>query len=149
MYRVFAAALVLVGALLLAPLPAQAQNWYRVWSGDQTRSYVDLDSLQVKGDLIVADSFSVILTPPDAANNVRWVLWTTEFRCSDRRGHFVRMVGLDADRIEIFAEDDPDHGGYRAAEHDDATQTMDFVCGINRDKAVKVADPWTDEPGGK
>jgi hypothetical protein len=141
MYRVSAAL-----ALLLAPLPAQAQHWVRIWSSEETRSYLDVDSIRKDGDLIVATTMSAILVPPDGAPKVSWVIWTTEYRCSDRMGHFTRFETLDKDRNSLFAQDDPDQGRYRPALRNDAAASMDYVCGVDRSMAVPVADPFTDNP---
>ncbi|MEZ0241995.1 MAG: surface-adhesin E family protein [Sphingomonas sp.] len=133
-------------AALLAPLPAAAQKWYRVADGTETRSYIDLDSIRPEGELLVAQTFSVLLTPTPGSP-VHWVLTTTAFDCKGHRGRLDLVIGYDAKRGEVFNRPNFDGGKFRPhGPGTDSVNMSDFVCNVARENAVLVADPWTDEP---
>jgi len=140
--------LLLAAALFMAfaPLPAAAQQWYRVSDGDEIRSYVDLDSLSEEDGLLHAETLSKALIPlPDSP--VRWIRTTVRFDCAGRRSYLGRVIFYDAKRTEIFNEEDPDKGKARpVVAGTDAVNMIGFACNVDRDKAVPIADPWTDEP---
>lgn len=140
MYRICAAAL----ALLLAPLPAAAEDWYRLpVTGDAGYSFVDLDSVQAKDGHVLATSLSIHM-PVIPGTRFRWMLIEGEYDCAARSTHFLHVKGFSPER-ELLAEVGEIYGGrfIPAGAGTEADAIVDFVCNVSRKDAVQVRDPWT------
>ena len=146
-------------AALLAPLPAAAQTvslpsvadhlpvtpaWYRLPAAGDTRTYIDLANIRSEGDVRIATNISLMLGD-DADNPIRWVEAVMEYDCAARKGHFLEIKGYDKDRA-LVGRNGPDDAWRSAAPGTDAANSIDFVCGQNREASVQVADPWADAP---
>lgn len=131
-------------AVMLAPVPAMAQQWYRVSDGEELRSYVDLASLKKEGDLVGAETMlAVVKAIP--GNDVRWLRSTVKFDCTGRRTYIVRAVAYDENRQVLTTLEDPDKGAPRPVkEGTDAVFMLGYACNTNRNGAVRVADPMND-----
>ena len=131
-------------AMLLAPAPAMAQQWYRVAGDEISQTFVDLDSIKPEGDRTMATEM-VLYRTHFRDTEVKHMVTHSEFDCPARRAHFLRVEFFGDDRGELGAVDDPDEGGYRSVRPGSpAESTLNFVCGVDRDGAVAVADPWAD-----
>lgn len=131
-------------AVMLAPAPAMAQQWYRVSDGEELRSYVDLASLKKEGDLVGAETMlAVVKAIP--GNDVRWLRSTVKFDCAQRRTFILRALAYGEDRTLITTLEYPDKGASRpVAPGTDAVFMIDFACGTNRNGAVRITDPMND-----
>jgi hypothetical protein len=96
-------------AATLAPLPAMAQHWYRVFEMGEVHTYVDLDSIKPKGSLIVASEM-MVLREPDSQAGFKWVRTVAEYDCRARSVHFLNFTAFDADNRQSESIDDPDEG---------------------------------------
>jgi len=140
MYRVLATAL----ALLLVPLPAAAEDWYRLpVTGDAGYSFVDLDSLKAQPDgHVIATSLSIHM-PVIPGTRFRWMLIGGEYDCSARSTHFLSVKGYGPDR-QLLAEVGEIYEArfVPAQAGTEAEAIMDFVCNVSRKDALRVSDPW-------
>ncbi|MEZ0241998.1 MAG: surface-adhesin E family protein [Sphingomonas sp.] len=138
MYRVSAAL-----ALLLAPLPAAAEDWFRLKPiSDTGYNFVDLDSIHVQGKLVVAHSLSVHLpTIPDT--RFRWMWIEAEYDCAENAARFLSIRGYDTDREMIADIDRPLGDQFLPAQPgSDGNAITAFICNTSREGAVRVSDPW-------
>lgn len=133
----------LAAALLLAPLPAAAQDWHRLAPiRENSYAFVDLDSVETQGDLLVATTLNTRM-PVVPETNFRWIWLRAEYDCAGNRARILEFKAYDPDRKLAVELDRPDGDGFRPALPDtDAAKLMDFICARDRGGAVKVSDPW-------
>jgi hypothetical protein len=133
-------------AALSAPLPAAASDWWRIGSNDASVSYVDLDSIKTNGPWLRADQ-TMIYRTVSAETRVKRVHSTAEFDCSRRISRYRLFRAIGADGGELHNMTDPDNLAEHAAQKNTVGgDVLDFVCGISRERAVRVANPLTDRP---
>ncbi|NML06135.1 surface-adhesin E family protein [Sphingomonas sp. G-3-2-10] len=133
-------------AALSAPLPAAASDWWRVTTNDTSTAYIDIDSLKTDGPWIRAEH-TLIYRSPSEQTRVKTVHARVEFNCPKRVSRYRLFRAIDLDGRELHNMTDPDD----LAEHPAQKNTiggdvLDFVCGISRERAVRVANPLTDRP---
>lgn len=133
-------------AALSAPLPAAASDWWRVTSNDASTSYVDLDSVKADGPWVRVQQ-TMIYRTVSAETRVKTVHSTVEFNCLKRVSRYRLFRAIGADGGELHNMTDPDNLAEHAAQKNTVGgDVLDFVCGISRERAVRVANPLNDKP---
>ncbi|MDF7776649.1 hypothetical protein P1X14_15435 [Sphingomonas sp. AOB5] len=134
----------IAAALLSAPMPAAAADWWRVVSNESGKTYIDLGSLKKTGTWTRVDQVMVypVASPTTRVKSVATIV---EFDCSRRVARYRLFRAQDDSGAELHNLTDPD----QLAEHDAGKNTvggdaLDFVCNISRERAVRVANPFTD-----
>ena len=120
-------------------------DWRRVTASARTRTYIDHASIRGEG-ILTADSFSAVLAIlPD--NPIRYTRITARYDCAAHRVQVLVFIGYGADRAELINTSETERSDWgEPGPGTDAAKLIDYVCGVDRDKAVPAADPWTDTP---
>ncbi|MEZ0241994.1 MAG: surface-adhesin E family protein [Sphingomonas sp.] len=131
-------------ATLLAPLSASATDWYRVTRGQTATWYVDVDSIQRKGQWTSVREYSVYDTVSERTGvKSAWSL--LEIDCSARQIRYAHFSAFDASGTETTSDDWPDDGKLHPIEDGTVLDVLaDFVCDGNYSQGVRVKDPETD-----
>lgn len=132
-------------AVLLAPVPAAAQDWYRVGSKDNGTQYIDLASVKPDGDYLRANGVAIFSPPTENAKMARAVT-IAQYDCKARTLHVLRFEAYGVDGAQLIALDDPEAGFMSADKGTPFGMSLDFICNLDRSKAVRVADPLKDKP---
>ena len=135
----------LAAALLLAPLPAAAQDWYRIVKVGDATWYVDAASITKNGQWTNARKIGIY----DAADDdgTKSVAFEAEFDCAARKERFVNFTSFKSDRTASGPFAAPDGGKLHDLKPNTAFGFIgDFVCNVDRKGAVRVADPYSDKP---
>jgi hypothetical protein len=131
-------------AALLAPLPAAAQDWYRLERGDAGVQYIDLSSIRPEDGYLSASAFMVLDAP---MRGYTYFATTMQYDCKARAVRLMRMVAYqskDSSTGDIANAAEQEFGPVNPGSPGDAA--MNYVCNLDRSHAVKVQDPWTDKP---
>lgn len=131
-------------AALLAPLPASAEDWFRLKPVSGIGyNFVDLDSVHKQGEFIVAQSISVHM-PVIPGTQFRWMWIEAEYDCDAGAAHFLKVKGFGEDRGLISEFSEPMGSTFVPARSGSDGETItNFVCNADREGAVRVSDPWT------
>ena len=130
---------------LLAPVPAMAQQWYRVATNDLGTQYVDLASIVPDGDYLRAAEIAVYVEPRESG--AKYIATVAQYDCRGRRAHFVRFEPFTSANVSLGVLNDPDQGEFVESAPDSPGQrSLDFICNVDRGGAVLVEDPRTDTP---
>jgi len=140
--------LTIAAIALLAPAAASAAlaaNWYRVAMGDTAAWYVDTNSIKANGPWTAAREYSVNFEV--SARGVKTASSDVEIDCKARTMRYLHFSAYNAAGAETASLDKPD----QLEVHDIEASTVsadiaDFICNVDRGKAVRVADPKTDNP---
>jgi hypothetical protein len=136
----------LAAAALSAPLPAAASDWWRAAGNETSRGYVDLDSLSTSGGWVRAQHM-LIYRQASPSTKVKRVTAIVEFDCSRRISRYRQFIAYDETGGQLHNLTDPDNLADHAAEKGTiGGDVLDFVCGIGRERAVRVTNPLNDQP---
>ena len=137
--------LILAAALaaLLAPLPAAAQDWYRISDSDIGVQYVDLASIKPDGDYLLASEFMALKTP---MRGFSFVATTIRYDCKARLVGLVRMEAFKSKTESTGPIPDAEQPLEAVTAGSPGDAALTFVCNVDRKGGVRVQDPWTDKP---
>lgn len=130
-------------AMAIAPLPA-ASEWYRVAMGPDAAWYVDLTSIKTNGQWTAASEYSIYKVQSEKTG-VKYVRLSTEYDCGARKMRYLRLIAYDANGG--LKADQPMPGGDKIFDLTPGTVisgVADYICGVNRGRGTRVADPLTD-----
>ena len=140
MHRVAAAAL----ALLLAPLPAAAQSWYRINVSSLGVQYVDLDSIVPQGDFLRGTELTVLRTRI-GKTDYKYVTTVILYDCRNRSLRLLTMEGFDRNNASSGPFRDAEEAEFAPPEAGSPGEvSLNFICNVDRGKAVAIADPLKD-----
>lgn len=128
-----------------APLPAMAQDWYRVTTNPVATQYVDLASIKPVGDQLFANEVTVFRTTL-GDTNAKYIVTTAHYDCKRRRVLFQSFEAFDEGRVSLEKSSGPDKDYVDGTPDSPAASALDFVCNTNRGGAVRIADPMKDKP---
>jgi hypothetical protein len=129
---------------LIAPLPAAAQDWYRVGPRDDGAQYVDLASIRSDGAWLRANGM-MIFTPESGDTGPVRAMTIAQFDCKAGSIHFVRFEAYSQAGKLLEASDNPEEGFTPAKKGTPFGDAVDFVCNRDRSQSERVADPLKKE----
>jgi len=141
--RIFAAATLF--AAMLAPLPAAAQQWYRINVSALGVQYVDLDSIVPDGAVLRGSEFTV-LRMKLGNGDFKYIATVMQYDCKGRSVRLLTMEGFDAKNVSSGPFADAEEDAFGPVEPGSpGAVALDFVCGTDRSKGVAVTDPRKDK----
>lgn len=130
---------------LLAPLPAAAQDWYRLTRTDEFTDYVDKDSIRQDGDWTVVTLLTISAAPGpgDPASTSADI----QIDCRAQTLMLASFSAFGPDKALLGTAEWPEQRKVHPIEKRSAFGNLAaYACSPDRPGGTKVSEPYADMP---